>query len=469
MLKILLKDPRKAKTLLKENTALLQEDEGHLFGKKFRLHIIEIKRSKKKSLEVLWVIMIKILPCQKAIYLTKIDHKVERDTITRQNQVIETKSKIFDFKTTWVQVPESSTMQVQHQMVNTSFIIQKEVPLTSNSELVPLIKIATLEHVHPIIRKLFTKTIPNVPLAGGLAYFIAAWEKITRVQEILSIVKGYEIPFVSLLFQEKIPNLAKMSKKQFSLVEQEVLEILEKGAIQKVTRAIFEPPKQGQFLSHLILVEEKDGGNRPVINLKNLSKFIPYEHFEMEGVHCLKFILEQDDFLWKIDLKEAYFSVPLNKNSQKFVRFQKSGNIYEFLCFSFGLGPAPRIFTKLLKVPIAFLRRVNIRIIIYLDDMLLMGRTLPEILMARDTLIFLLQYLGFVINLKKSVLHIVKQIEFLGLVIDTEKMTFTLSEEKLKHVSQQCQEIFKQPKTSVLNLTKLIDLLSSTVQAILPA
>ena len=33
--------------------------------------------------------------------------------------------------------------------------------------------------------------------------------------------------------------------------------------------------------------------------------------------------------------------------------------------------------------------------------MLLMGRTLSKILMARHTLIFLLQYLGFVINLKK--------------------------------------------------------------------
>ena len=98
-----------------------------------------------------------------------------------------------------------------------------------------------------------------------------------------------------------------------------------------------------------------------------------------------------------------------------------------------------------------------------------MGRTLPEILMARDTLIFLLQHLGFVINLKKSVLHPVKQIEFLGLVIDTEKMGFALSEKKLKYVSQQCQEIFKQPKTSVLNLTELTGLLSSTVQAILPA
>ena len=41
-------------------------------------------------------------------------------------------------------------------------------------------------------------------------------------------------------------------------------------------------------------------------------------------------------------------------------------------------------------------------------------------------------YLDFVINLKKSVLHPVKQIEFLGLVTYTEKMTFALSEEKVK-------------------------------------
>ena len=94
---------------------------------------------------------------------------------------------------------------------------------------------------------------------------------------------------------------------------------------------------------------------------------------------------------------------------------------------------------------------------------------LPKILMARDTLIFLLQHLGFVINLKKSVLHPVKQIELLGLVIDTEKMTLTLSEKKLKYVSQRCQEIFAQPKISVLNLAKFIGLLSSTVKATLPA
>ena len=56
-----------------------------------------------------------------------------------------------------------------------------------------------------------------------------------------------------------------------------------------------------------------------------------------------------------------------------------------------------------------------------------------------------------------------------GLGRDAVKMTFALSDKKLKHVSQQCQEIFTQPKTSVLNLTKLIGLLSSTVQVFLPA
>ena len=139
-----------------------------------------------------------------------------------------------------------------------------------------------------------------------------------------------------------------------------------------------------------------------MINLKNLNKFIPYEHFKMEGLHCLKFLLEQDNLLCKIDLKEAYFSVPLNKNSQSLSDFNGQTTYTNFFVYVLDSGQLQRIFTKLSKVSLALLRRINIRIIIYLDDMLLMGRTLPETLMARGTLIFLLQHLGFVINLKNQ-------------------------------------------------------------------
>ena len=67
-----------------------------------------------------------------------------------------------------------------------------------------------------------------------------------------------------------------------------------------------------------------------------------------------------------------------------------------------------------------------------------MGRT-EEVLMSRDILVFLLQHLGFVINLKKSILKPSQQIEFLGLEIDTHIMTLALTEEKIEKIISKCQ------------------------------
>ena len=79
-------------------------------------------------------------------------------------------------------------------------------------------------------------------------------------------------------------------------------------------------------------------------------------------------------------------------------------------------------FSKLLKIPITVLRRIQIKIIIYLYDMLLMSQTINCLQIASDTLIFLLQSLGFVINLQKTVLVPLQKIEFLGLEIDSVRL-----------------------------------------------
>ena len=39
--------------------------------------------------------------------------------------------------------------------------------------------------------------------------------------------------------------------------------------------------QEGEFLSQIFLVGKKNGGNRPVINLKNFNKFVSYQHFKM--------------------------------------------------------------------------------------------------------------------------------------------------------------------------------------------
>ena len=108
----------------------------------------------------------------------------------------------------------------------------------------------------------------------------------------------------------------------------------------------------------------------------------------MESLQTLKYMMKERDYMCKINLKDAYSTVPLDKSCRHLVRFLWEGNIYEFLCLCFGLGPAPQVFTKVLKVPISLLLRLNTRIMIYLD-MLLMSQSIERLLVARDTAIFL--------------------------------------------------------------------------------
>ena len=92
--------------------------------------------------------------------------------------------------------------------------------------------------------------------------------------------------------------------------------MLEKGAMRKAIDC------NDQFVSHLFLASKKDRGKRSVINMKDLGTFITYKHFKTERLHLLQEILELGDYLCKLYLKDAYFCVPLNKQSRKYVRFE---------------------------------------------------------------------------------------------------------------------------------------------------
>ena len=112
-------------------------------------------------------------------------------------------------------------------------------------------------------------------------------------------------------------------------------------------------------------------------------------------------------------------------------------------------------------MPVSLIRRLNVIIVIYLDGILLLGRSIKEVLIATDT--------GFVIKLKESILTAQQKIQFLGLLVDPLNMSLSLTLEKLTKVTSQCLEMYKKEKVSILQLTELIGLLSSTAQAVLPA
>jgi hypothetical protein len=151
------------------------------------------------------------------------------------------------------------------------------------------------------------------------------------------------------------------------------------------------------------------------VNLKPLNKFIRYEHFKMENLETARFLLRKGDWMAKLDLKDAYLSVPVHPTHQKFLRFAWKGRFFEFKCLAFGLAPAPRIFTKILKAVVSYLRRQGMRLIIYLDDILIINSTRERAMRYVGVVVDLLLQLGFLVNWEKSVPDPSQCIEYLGL------------------------------------------------------
>ncbi|KAG1167109.1 hypothetical protein G6F71_009602 [Rhizopus microsporus] len=84
-----------------------------------------------------------------------------------------------------------------------------------------------------------------------------------------------------------------------------VHKFLESGVIERF------PFQDDRFLSNLFTIQEKDK-IRPILDCKRTNAFIQCQHFKMEGVPVLREIIETDDYMTKIDLKDAYTVVPIS-------------------------------------------------------------------------------------------------------------------------------------------------------------
>jgi hypothetical protein len=109
-------------------------------------------------------------------------------------------------------------------------------------------------------------------------------------------------------------------------------------------------PPPLSYISPIFLVPKKDGGMRP-INLKRLNAaYLDTPHFRMEMVEDVCHALRPGDWATSIDLKDAYFHIPLHPSTRKYMRFGWKGRLFQFLVLPFGLSPAPKVFTSITRV-----------------------------------------------------------------------------------------------------------------------
>ena len=305
--------------------------------------------------------------------------------------------------------------------------------------------------------------LDKYPSSGRTQVCSQNWAQITTDPWVLATVHGYQLELESRPVQHFPPPALHLSPQECSLVQKEIGKLLQKGAITPVKSV------QGQFVSQIFVVPKKDGKFRPVVNLKALNRFMKRLHFKMEGVHLLKDLLQKGDWMVTIDLKDAYLSVPVAQEHRFFLRFTWGCQLFQFQCLPFGLSTAPRVFTKIMKPVIALLRQQGIRVIIFLDDMLLMAQKREDLLAITQEVITLLHLLGFIINWDKSSLTPSQQIHFLGFMIDSVLMTMSLPKEKVKNIARSCQAVLKQETVTVRDLSRVLGRMTAASQAVLPA
>ena len=92
-----------------------------------------------------------------------------------------------------------------------------------------------------------------------------------------------------------------------------------------------------------------------ILNLKNFNKFICYRHFKMESIQNLLNGIYKDAFMASIDLKDAFYFVPVSALHQKYLKFF-ANEYLKYICKQNGYARAMRIFTKITKVPFSVVR-----------------------------------------------------------------------------------------------------------------
>ncbi|PFX12724.1 hypothetical protein AWC38_SpisGene23265 [Stylophora pistillata] len=179
-------------------------------------------------------------------------------------------------------------------------------------------------------------------------HFLQNWELLTSDQWTLNTVGGYRLELTGSPRQLRLPSPHHLNPSKLALVEDEITSLLDKKAIVSV------PHHRKLFYSNLFLVEKRGEGHHPVIKLSSLNSFVHHHHFKMEDLKVVADILCPQDVMSKIDLKDAYFAVPIDLEHQKLLCFQFQNVTYQFKCLPFSLTSAPRVFTKVLKPLVAF-------------------------------------------------------------------------------------------------------------------
>ena len=172
--------------------------------------------------------------------------------------------------------------------------------------------------------------------AGRTKYHAKFWKSLTTDPSIIAMVTGTTLELENVIWQVEKPIPFKFDKVKEQKIDHEISRLLNKGVICRAE------PISDQYLSNIFTRDKPDASIRLILDLADFNENIVYRHFKMDSLNTAIDLMSQNCYMASIDWKDAYYSVPIAKSFQKYLRFEWRGKLYQYTCYPNGLSSAPR-------------------------------------------------------------------------------------------------------------------------------
>ena len=311
------------------------------------------------------------------------------------------------------------------------------------------------------------KSVPNAmnvvlnpPVGARLQIFWQVWQALGASPGVVQILReGYTLPFRIRPKLARFPTVVScyVNPHRNSYLLEALHQLTGKNAIELVQNQ-----KSLGFFNRLFLVPKPNNKWRPILDLSKLNLFLKVEKFKMETPETVRTSLQTGEWVTSIDFKDAYFHIPIQEHSRKYLRFHVQGQTYQFKALPFGLSTAPLEFTVIAKEVKLMATHKGIRIHQYLDDWLVRATSHQVCLQHTQDLVKMCRKLGWLVNLEKSELEPKQIFDFVGYQFDLKAGRVRPTPDRWQSLQDKILEILSLPACPVRKFMSLIGLLTAT-------
>lgn len=197
----------------------------------------------------------------------------------------------------------------------------------------------------------------------------------------------------------------RMGPEQQEIVAKEIEEMLKYRIIR---------PSKSPYSSEVVLVRKKGDMWRVCIDFRLINKYTLADNFPIPRISDLLRAIRDSSYFVALDLRAGYWQIPMAEDSIPCTAFRCAKGLFEFTVMPFGLRNAPATFQRAMEFLFGDQRFSGV--LVYLDDILIHGRTFDETYNRLQIVLGRLHSANFTLNLQKCNLF-PREVQYLGHLI----------------------------------------------------